>query len=53
MAVASAPRDVDEVEREMDALINLANAGRDEMVKTRLMSFVGVSDEAEERFAAS
>jgi O-antigen biosynthesis protein WbqV len=53
MAVASEPRDIDEVEREMDALIGLANAGRDEMVRSRLMSFVGASDESDERVAAS
>ncbi len=53
MAVASAPQDIDEVEREMDALIAMANAGRDEMVKSRLMSLVGVSEESDERVAAS
>ena len=45
--------DIDGVEREMDAIIALANAGRDEMVKSRLMSFVGASDESVERIFAS
>jgi O-antigen biosynthesis protein WbqV len=45
MAVASEPRDIDAVDRDMDALIGLANAGRDEMVKARLMALVGVTSE--------
>lgn len=49
MAVASEPRELDEVDRDMDSLISLANAGRDEMVKARLMALVGVSGEEQDR----
>ena len=49
MAVASEPRDLDEVDSDMDSLIGLANAGRDEMVKARLMTLVGINGEEQDR----
>ena len=52
ISVTSEPRDIAELEGEMDAIIHLAHAGRDEMVKTRLMALAGQPPEAEEELAA-
>lgn len=49
MAVASDPQDIELIEREMDALINLANAGRDEMVKSRLIDLADEGGEVQDR----
>jgi O-antigen biosynthesis protein WbqV len=51
ISVMSEPREMTELEAEMDALIHLAQAGRDEMVKTRVMALAGQTPEAEEERA--
>ncbi|MGE3303678.1 MAG: polysaccharide biosynthesis protein [Hyphomonadaceae bacterium] len=40
MTIAAAPRALEEIDAEIDQLIALAAAGRDEMVRTRLHAFV-------------
>jgi O-antigen biosynthesis protein WbqV len=51
ISVTSEPRDIAELESEMDAIIHLAQAGRDEMVKARLMALAGQPVETEEELA--
>lgn len=53
ISIKSEPRNLPELEEEMDGLIGLAQAGRDEMVKARLQDIVGLrADEEEDRAIA-